>query len=94
MSELTTTVVGREGQKLEHLIFELTSLCAWWDSQACIMAVGGTRKRVYLDNGSPVARSHITVTLSADHRVYDGDTASAFLAAFCANIESPVKLLV
>ena len=58
------------------------------------MAVGGTRHRVVLKDGSPAAQTHITVTLSADHRVYDGDIASAFLTAFCANMAQPVKLLL
>ena len=62
--------------------------------QACIMAVGGTRRRVELQHGNPVAKTQITVTLSADHRVYDGEIASAFLKAFCANIQNPVQLLV
>lgn len=62
--------------------------------QACIMAVGGTRKRVYLQDGNPQVKSFMTVTLSADHRVYDGETAQKFLAAFCANIQTPIKLLL
>ena len=58
------------------------------------MAVGGTRHRVLLKDGQPQAKTHLTVTLSADHRVYDGDIAGAFLGAFCKNMANPVKLLL
>lgn len=58
------------------------------------MAVGGTRHRVVLKDGAPAADAYLTVTLSADHRVYDGEIASAFLAAFCSNMAHPVKLLL
>ena len=58
------------------------------------MAVGGTRHRLELKDGVPAASTHLTVTLSADHRVYDGEVAGAFLAAFCGNMAHPVKLLL
>ena len=58
------------------------------------MAVGGTQERVVLENGEPVVQHAVSVTLSADHRVYDGEIASAFLKAFCANLANPVRLLV
>lgn len=61
--------------------------------QACILAVGGTQQHVVLENGAPTAKSVMTVTLSADQRVYDGEVASQFLAAFCSNISNPVRLL-
>ena len=72
------------------LLFEVRD-CA---VQACIMAVGGTRHRVLLKDGQPHAESYLTVTLSADHRVYDGEIAGAFLNAFCNNMSNPVKLLL
>ena len=61
--------------------------------QACILAVGGTQQHIVLENGAPKAKSIMTVTLSADQRVYDGEVASQFLAAFCSNISNPVRLL-
>lgn len=61
--------------------------------QACIMAVGGSVPHVYMQNGKPVAKSRMTVTLSADNRVYDGEIASRFLHEFCNTIANPVKML-
>ncbi|KAK9817885.1 hypothetical protein WJX72_003713 [[Myrmecia] bisecta] len=62
--------------------------------QACIMAVGGSQQHISMQQGKPVIRSQMEVTLSADNRVYDGAVAGDFLAAFCRNMENPVKLLV
>ena len=61
--------------------------------QACIMAVGGSVPHVYMQNGKPVVKSRMTVTLSADNRVYDGEVASRFLQEFCDTIANPVKML-
>ena len=72
-----------------HLIMTLV-----WRAQAGILAVGGAQQRVELEGGQPVARSVMTVTLSADHRLYDGELAGRFLRAFKAAIESPTSLLV
>ena len=62
--------------------------------QAGILAVGGTQEEIVLENGQPKARLQMKVTLSADQRVYDGETSSKFLEAFCTNMANPVKLLV
>lgn len=62
--------------------------------QACIMAVGGSRDVTVMEGGQLAVKSMMTVTLSADHRVYDGEIASAFLAAFKSNMEAPFKLLL
>ena len=61
--------------------------------QACIMAVGGSVPHVFMQNGKPVVKSRMTVTLSADNRVYDGEVASKFLQEFCDTIKNPVKML-
>lgn len=61
--------------------------------QSGILAIGGTQQQVSLQNGQPVATPSMTVTLSADERVVDGDIAAAFLAAFASNLSNPVKLL-
>lgn len=58
--------------------------------QAAIMAVGSAHDEVVLGKGGALGTtSTMTVTLSADHRVYDGNTASAFLDAFRKHIEAP-----
>lgn len=61
--------------------------------QAGILAIGGTQQHVSLKGGQPVATPHMTVTLSADERVVDGDIAGDFLAAFARNMSNPVRLL-
>lgn len=61
--------------------------------QACIMAVGGAVNRVVLGaDARPVSRPQMTVTLSADSRVYDADLCSRFLASFKRHMENPVTL--
>lgn len=63
--------------------------------QACIMAVGASRTVTVIGaDGALATKSVMRVTLSADHRVYDGEIASDLLAAFKANLEAPFKLLL
>ncbi len=47
--------------------------------QAAILAVGRIAERVVAEQGRPVVRPYITLTLSVDHRVVDGARAAAFL---------------
>ncbi|KAL4515178.1 hypothetical protein Ndes2526B_g09615 [Nannochloris sp. 'desiccata'] len=61
--------------------------------QACIMAVGGARKVAKMEKGAPSAKTMMTVTLSADNRVYDGEVASKLLEAFAKNMANPYRLL-
>jgi pyruvate dehydrogenase complex dihydrolipoamide acetyltransferase long form len=61
--------------------------------QACIMAVGGARKVAKMQNGAPSVKTMMTVTLSADNRVYDGEVASKLLEAFAQNMANPYRLL-
>lgn len=61
--------------------------------QGCIMAVGGGRKVARIGNqGKPVTVTEMTVTLSADGRVYDGQTTADFLESFKKNMEEPFRL--
>ncbi|GAX79200.1 hypothetical protein CEUSTIGMA_g6640.t1 [Chlamydomonas eustigma] len=63
--------------------------------QAAILAVGTSQqKAVILPSGSAGSETFMTVTLSADHRAYDGDMASKLLNAFKALIEAPSRLLM
>ena len=63
--------------------------------QGGIMAVGGGRKVAKMGSaGTPVVLTEMTVTLSADSRVFDGQTASDFLGAFKANMEDPFRLSI
>ncbi|PRW60729.1 dihydrolipoamide S-acetyltransferase [Chlorella sorokiniana] len=60
--------------------------------QACIMAVGGSRRVAHMVGGRPASKTQMTVTLSADNRVYDGEVASQFLAAFSRHMANPFTL--
>ncbi|KAL4855223.1 Dihydrolipoyllysine-residue acetyltransferase component 1 of pyruvate dehydrogenase complex [Chlorella vulgaris] len=60
--------------------------------QACIMAVGGSRQVAYMKEGLPASKAQMTVTLSADNRVYDGEVASAFLSAFSRHMGNPFRM--
>ena len=63
--------------------------------QACIMAVGGAKRGVaFGPTGVPEGTTSMTVTLSADERVYDAATTGAFLEAFKTCIENPAVLVL
>lgn len=68
--------------------------------QACILAVGGTDKKVVPNEGADaasrpfVAKSVMTVTLSSDHRHVDGVLAATWLQSFQKHMENPLLLLV
>jgi pyruvate dehydrogenase E2 component (dihydrolipoamide acetyltransferase) len=63
--------------------------------QACIMAVGGARQGVTMGEGGVVkGRVYMTASISADNRVFDGETAGAFLEAFQRHMESPATLFM
>uniref|UniRef100_A0A0P4VSN4 Acetyltransferase component of pyruvate dehydrogenase complex n=5 Tax=Rhodnius TaxID=13248 RepID=A0A0P4VSN4_9HEMI len=62
--------------------------------QACILAIGTTVERMVPVKGVGVAKSFMSVTLSADHRVVDGAVGAQWLAAFKQLIEEPYKMLL
>jgi pyruvate dehydrogenase E2 component (dihydrolipoamide acetyltransferase) len=59
-----------------------------------ILAVGAAEKRAVVKGDQIVARTMMTVTLSADHRVVDGATAAAFLGTLRQLLEEPGLMLV
>jgi pyruvate dehydrogenase E2 component (dihydrolipoamide acetyltransferase) len=61
---------------------------------ACILAVGGSKETVIVENGQMKVANVMKVTLSCDHRVVDGAVGSAFLQTLKDLLENPVKLLV
>jgi pyruvate/2-oxoglutarate dehydrogenase complex dihydrolipoamide acyltransferase (E2) component len=63
--------------------------------QACILAIGGTRTRHRVAGvpGRLESEHFMTVTLSADARVVDEETAAAFLQSFAFHIENPALLM-
>jgi pyruvate dehydrogenase E2 component (dihydrolipoamide acetyltransferase) len=61
---------------------------------ATILAVGMAERRPVVSGEAIEAATVMSVTLSCDHRVVDGATGAALLAAFRAFIEDPVRMLV
>jgi pyruvate dehydrogenase E2 component (dihydrolipoamide acetyltransferase) len=61
--------------------------------QAAILAVGRIAERVVAVDGTPGIRPIVTVTLSCDHRVFDGARAALFLNDLAAAILEPETLL-
>ncbi len=61
---------------------------------SAILAVGAAVAKPVIKNGQIVPGQTLTVTLSGDHRVFDGAVAAQFLNALKALIENPALLLV
>ncbi len=61
---------------------------------ACILAVGGIKETVIVENGEMKIGNIMKVTLSCDHRVVDGAVGSAFLLTLKSLLEDPVRILV
>jgi pyruvate dehydrogenase E2 component (dihydrolipoyllysine-residue acetyltransferase) len=61
--------------------------------QAAILAVGRIADRVVTVDGKPAVRPMINLTLSCDHRVFDGARAALFLDDLAAAILDPQKLV-
>ena len=61
--------------------------------QAAILAVGCISDRVVPIDGKPAIRPMMTLTLSCDHRVFDGARAALFLNELAGAIVEPEKLL-
>jgi pyruvate dehydrogenase E2 component (dihydrolipoamide acetyltransferase) len=59
-----------------------------------ILAVAAAEKRAVVRGDQIVARSTLTVTLSADHRVVDGAAAAEFLRTLKQLLEEPGLMLV
>ncbi|KAI8391134.1 2-oxoacid dehydrogenases acyltransferase-domain-containing protein [Radiomyces spectabilis] len=64
---------------------------------ACILAIGGTQKKVIADatqERGVAVRDVMEVTLSADHRVVDGAVGATWLQAFKEFMENPLKMML
>lgn len=61
--------------------------------QAGILAVGAARQMPVVVDGALEVGSVMSVTLSADHRAWDGALAARWLAAFVSRIEHPLTIL-
>lgn len=62
--------------------------------QACILAVGGTEKKVVVKDGAPAVANVMRVTMSCDHRVVDGAVGAQWLQHFKKFIENPKAMLL
>jgi pyruvate dehydrogenase E2 component (dihydrolipoamide acetyltransferase) len=61
---------------------------------AAILAVGTTVAKPVVKNGQIVAGQTLTMTLSCDHRVFDGAVGAQYLGALKDLLEKPALLLV
>ena len=61
---------------------------------AAILAVGTTVAKAVVKDGQVVAGQTMTMTLSCDHRVFDGAVGAQYLGALKQLLESPALLLV
>ena len=62
--------------------------------QVAILAVGAAEKRAVVKGDQIVARTMMSVTLSADHRAVDGAVAAEFLRTLKSLLEEPGMMLV
>lgn len=62
--------------------------------QSSILGVGSVRSVFRPDeSGAPVLKRELGLVLSADHRLFDGVAALAFLNRIIAGLERPLRLL-
>jgi len=61
---------------------------------SCIMAVGGIKETVVVENGEMRPGNVMKVTMSCDHRAVDGAVGAAFLKTFKELLEDPVRILI
>ena len=75
-----------------HNVTYMTSIIN--PGQSSILGVGSVRPVFRPDEaGAPVLRRELGLVLSADHRLFDGVTALAFLNRVIAYLERPLRLL-
>jgi len=85
-------------QDLELGVFTITNLGTFnidfFDAilnppQAAILSVGHIKERPFVENGRVIAAQTLTLSLSGDHRVFDGATGARFLGDLVELIENP-----
>jgi pyruvate dehydrogenase E2 component (dihydrolipoamide acetyltransferase) len=59
-----------------------------------ILAVGQVADKVVAENGQPVVRPRMRMTMSCDHRVVDGATGARFLQTVREFLEEPAMMLM
>jgi len=61
--------------------------------ESAILAIGASEDRLVVENGEPVVRKRMRVTMSCDHRVIDGAVGAKFLQTLRRLIENPLMLV-
>ena len=61
--------------------------------EAGIIAVGAVEEKVVVENGQPVVRPRMRLTMSCDHRVIDGAMGAKFLQTLRDYLEEPVMII-
>jgi 2-oxoisovalerate dehydrogenase E2 component (dihydrolipoyl transacylase) len=61
--------------------------------EAGVLAIGAVRRRPWEHDGAVALREVVTLTLTFDHRVVDGEQASRFLTAVGDMVADPIHLL-
>jgi pyruvate dehydrogenase E2 component (dihydrolipoamide acetyltransferase) len=61
--------------------------------EVAILAIGAAEKRAVVQGEAIMARTMMTMTLSADHRVVDGATAAEFLRSVKELLQEPGMIL-
>ena len=61
--------------------------------RSAIMGFGAIRPRPFVVDGAVVARPTLPFCLSADHRLIDGDLATAFAEHVAGLLTAPIRLL-
>ena len=62
--------------------------------EAAILGLGAVRRRPWEHDGEVALRDVVTLSLSFDHRVVDGEQGARFLAELGALLEDPAFALV
>ncbi len=81
---ITVSSLGERGVEAFYAVI--------YPPQTAIIGVGKIVRRPWIVNDAVVARSVVTLTLSADHRVSDGHDGALFLAQIGRRLLEPEKL--
>ena len=83
LADATFSVSSLAGYRVEHFDPIVNP------PQLAILGVGAVTPRVVLQNGSPIERSFLPLSLTFDHAAVDGAVAGEFLQRLVGSIESP-----
>jgi pyruvate dehydrogenase E2 component (dihydrolipoamide acetyltransferase) len=93
---LRATDMGQAAISLSNVgMFGVTQLVPIIDPEQSFIIGVGRAEALFRpgEDGAPVARREITLTLAGDHRLVDGAAGAALLRAIADQIEAPLQLL-